>query len=249
MIPSRYEPTAGLFADRVILVTGSSRGVGQAVATAIAALGGSVILHGRDQSRLEQVYDAIEQAGHPQPAAIPLDLAGASTRQFDDIARQIHETFGRLDGVVHCAARVHRLMAVDAVSAETWQELFRVNVVAPLALTRACLPLLQQSPDAAVVYTLEEHVMAPDAYWGPVAVPQSALRTALIAQAAEWSTFANLRVNAVIPGPVASPSRLVTHPGHPRDAWPPLETLTPVYAYAVGPASRGVTGQVLRAQV
>lgn len=248
MTPSLYAPPPGLFAERVILVTGSSRGIGEAVARTLSSLGASVILHGRDQARLEAVYDAIERAGHPQPAAIPLDLAGATTRQFDDIARQIQETFGRLDGIVHCAARVPRLMAVDGVTAEMWQELFRVNVVAPLALTRACLPLLQSAPDAAVVYTLEEHVLTPDAYWGPVVVPQAALHTALVAQAAEWSTHPNLRVNAIIPGPVASPSRTVTHPGHPRDSWPSLDRIQPAYAYAAGPASRGVTGQILRAQ-
>jgi NAD(P)-dependent dehydrogenase (short-subunit alcohol dehydrogenase family) len=53
----------------------------------------------------------------------------------------------------------------------------RVNLIAPFALTRACLPLLRQAPDASVVFTGETHGHQPSAYWGGYAVAKSGLET------------------------------------------------------------------------
>jgi NAD(P)-dependent dehydrogenase (short-subunit alcohol dehydrogenase family) len=57
----------------------------------------------------------------------------------------------------------------------------------------------------------------------------------------------NLRVNAVVPGPVASPSRKVTHPGENAESLPAIETVVPAYLRLIGPAGRGSTGQIVDA--
>jgi NAD(P)-dependent dehydrogenase (short-subunit alcohol dehydrogenase family) len=64
-------------------------------------------------------------------------------------------------------------------------------------------------------------------------------------QAAEWSDAANLRVNAVVPGPVASPLRAKTHPGEVAASMRQPETLIPAYLFLMGPDSRAVTGKVI----
>ena len=66
-----YAAPDGLLTGRVILVTGASDGIGRSAAQTYARLGATVVLLGRDLQKLEQVYDAIEKAGHPQPAIIP----------------------------------------------------------------------------------------------------------------------------------------------------------------------------------
>jgi NAD(P)-dependent dehydrogenase (short-subunit alcohol dehydrogenase family) len=63
-------------------------------------------------------------------------------------------------------------------------------------------------------------------------------------QSEEWDAAPNLRINAVVPGPVNSPQRLRTHPGEVKDALPKPEDLLPVYLYLMGPDSKGTTGQV-----
>jgi NAD(P)-dependent dehydrogenase (short-subunit alcohol dehydrogenase family) len=124
----------------------------------------------------------------------------------------------------------------------------RVNFLSPLALTRACLHLLRRVPDASVVYTSESHVDRPTAYWAPVAAPKAALLAAMQAQADEWSQWPQLRCNAIVPGPVASPARRHTHPGESPDTLPPVDTILPAYLYLIGPASSGVSGTVVRCQ-
>ncbi|MGH8676918.1 MAG: SDR family NAD(P)-dependent oxidoreductase, partial [Burkholderiales bacterium] len=69
--PRAYAAPPELLAGRVILVTGSSRGIGRACALAFAAHGATVVLHGRHAKLLEAAYDAITAMGYPEPAAIP----------------------------------------------------------------------------------------------------------------------------------------------------------------------------------
>jgi NAD(P)-dependent dehydrogenase (short-subunit alcohol dehydrogenase family) len=64
-------------------------------------------------------------------------------------------------------------------------------------------------------------------------------------QAAEWQAAANLRANAVVPGPVASPSRAKTHPGEVAASQRQPEELMQTYLYLMGPDSRSVSGTVV----
>lgn len=246
--PRTYSAPAELLRERVILVTGAGRGIGRAAALAFAAHGATVVLHGRDADRIAAVYDEIEAAGWATPAAVPLDLESAGPREFAAAADAIEQTFGRLDGILHSAVHLERLATVETIDTAAWTRLMQVNFVAPLALTRSCLHLLKRAPDAAVVYTSDSHVGTPTAYWSGVAAPKAALVAAMRAQADEWTQHPNLRANAVVPGPVASPARAFTHPGAAPSTLPSPESILPVYLWLIGPASRGISGQIVDCQ-
>jgi NAD(P)-dependent dehydrogenase (short-subunit alcohol dehydrogenase family) len=246
--PRTYAAPAELLRERVILVTGAGRGIGRAAALAFAAHGATVVLHGRDEDRLAAVYDEIEAAGAPKPAAVPLDFETAGAREFDALAGAIEQAVGRLDGILHSAVHLERLALTETIDLAAWTRLMRVNFTAPLALTRACLHLLRRAPDAAVIYTSDSHVGAPSAFWASVAAPKAALLETMRVQADEWAQHPNLRVNAVVPGPVASPARTFTHPGAPLASLPPPEAILPAYLWLIGPASRGVSGRIVACQ-
>jgi NAD(P)-dependent dehydrogenase (short-subunit alcohol dehydrogenase family) len=239
-----YRPAPDLLKDRVILVTGASRGIGQTAALAYARHGATVILHGRDVARLEAVYDEIESAGGPQPTILPLDLASAGERDFDGLAHAIEAQLHRLDGILHNASHFTSLGPLENVRLAEWLELLRVNLLAPVALTRACAHLLRASPDASVILTAETHALHPSAYWGGYAVSKSGLLSLNTIQAQEWEPFPNLRVNVVVPGKVNAPLRARTHPGETADSRAALETLMPLYLYLMGPDGRGISGKV-----
>ncbi|HNT88126.1 MAG TPA: cysteine--tRNA ligase, partial [Candidatus Hydrogenedentes bacterium] len=74
---------------------------------------------------------------------------------------------------LHSAHLFHSLTPLALQTLEQWQSLMRVNLIAPFALTRACLPLLRQAPDASVVFTGETHGHRPRAFWGGYAVAKS----------------------------------------------------------------------------
>lgn len=242
-----YLAPQNLLKDRVILVTGASQGIGKTAALTCAAHGATVILHGRSVKKLEAVYDEIEAAGHPQPAIFPLDLAKAEDKDFAAMAAGIGEQLGRLDGILHNAAKVDRPQPLEDQTLEQWLQILRVNLAAPFALTRACLPLLKAAPDASILMTSETHGHVPAAFWGGFAVAKSGIETLVKIWAQELEIHPNLRINAVVPGPVQSPQRAYTHPGENKDRLPKPETLMPLYLYLLGQDSRGTSGQVIEA--
>ena len=109
----QYEAPPHLLKDRVLLVTGAGGGIGRVAARTFARYGATVILHGRDVARLESVYDEIEAAGSAQPTILPLDLAAARDRDFENLAAAIESQLGRLDGILHNASHFDHLCALD----------------------------------------------------------------------------------------------------------------------------------------
>ena len=243
-----YLPRPDLLADRVILVTGASSGLGRAASLTYARHGATVALLARDADKLEAVYDEIVAAGGPEPAMFPYDLSAADDRSLETLAGTIAFHLKRLDGVLHSAHQFYSLTPLELQTLDQWQALMRINLIAPFALTRACLPLLKQAPDASVVFTGETHGHQPSAYWGGYAVAKAGLETLTRIWADELSQDAHLRINTLIPGQVATTLRARTHPGLAPESLPSVDALMPWYLYLMGKDSRAVSGQIITCQ-
>jgi len=239
-VPGR-EPDVDL-SGRVILITGATGGLGRPLACACAARGATAVLQGRTVRKLEALYDEIVAGGNPQPTILPLDLATATADDFGNVAGAIHAQLGRLDGVVHTAAMLGSLGPIEHQSFDVWLKVLRVNLAAAMALTRSALPLLAAAPDACVVFTLDARGEDPRAYWGGYAAAKAGLSALASTLADEWEARANLRIDAVVPGPIRSPLRMLTHPGEDRSALPVAEALVPLYLYLLGAQPKAESG-------
>jgi NAD(P)-dependent dehydrogenase (short-subunit alcohol dehydrogenase family) len=245
-LPPDYQPAPGLLQGRAILVTGAGQGLGREVAMLCARLGATVALHGRKQEKLEQTYDAIVAAGGAEPAMIPLDLATADTAQFESMAALIGKELGGLAGIAHCASHFVPLGPLANQTLEQWNVLLRVNLAAPFALTRACLPMLQAA-NGSVVFTGETHGVRPAAFWGGFAVSKAGLTTLAAIWADELELKGQPRMNVLVPGAVATPQRLRSHPGEDRGRQKAPEDVARAYAWLLGPDSKGTTGETIAA--
>ena len=243
-----YLPRPDLLKGRVILVTGASSGLGRAASLAFARHGATVALLARDEAKLEAVYDEIVAAGGPEPAMFPYDLAAADDRSLETLAGTIAYHLKRLDGVLHSAHQFFSLTPLELQTLEQWQALMRVNLIAPFALTRACLPLLRQAPDASVAFTGETHGHHPGAYWGGYAVAKAGLETLTRIWSDELASDENVRINTLIPGQVATTLRSRTHPGLSPESVASPADLMPCYLYLMGEDSRALRGQVVECQ-
>ncbi|MEQ1661584.1 MAG: SDR family NAD(P)-dependent oxidoreductase [Thiobacillus sp.] len=243
-----YSPRSDLLAGRVILVTGASAGLGRVACLAYARHGATVALLARDEARLESVYDEIRAAGGAEPAMFPYDLAIADERSMETLAGTLKHHLKRLDGMLHSAHHFYNLTPLALQTLDQWQTLMRVNLIAPFALTRACLPLLRSAPDASIIFTGETHGHAPAAFWGGYAVAKSGLETLTRIWADEISAEENLRINTLIPGQVHTTLRSRTHPGLSPDTLPTPEALMPWYLYLIGPDSQATRGQIIECQ-
>ncbi len=235
----RYAPPEDLLADRVVLVTGASEGIGRALALAAAAAGATVVLLARDLAGLERVYDEIEDAGHPQPAIFPLNLETATFKEYEALAATLAGEFGRLDGLVHNAGWTSGLTPIRHYEPERWARVVTVNLHAPYLMTHACMDLLDASGDPSVVFSLDRCTRA---FWGAYGVAKAGLEALMKILAAEER---GIRFNGVDTGPVRTRLRVENYPGtKPGDVPEPDAVLGP-YLFFLGPESQGVTGQVV----
>lgn len=239
-----YQPPHQHLENRIILVTGAGQGIGRTAALAFAAQGATVILSGRDVKKLERVYDEIAMAGHPEALIFPMDLSHASEQDFANMAEGIHQQLGRLDGILHNASRFDNLSPLEIQTAEQFTGMLRVNTIAPFLLTKACLPLLKDSPDASVIFTSTTAAHHPTAFWGAHAVSLGATEIMARIWAQELETSPRLRFNTVIPGAVQSPQRKKSHPGELHAKLPKAEAIMPLYLYLMGHDSTGISGQI-----
>jgi NAD(P)-dependent dehydrogenase (short-subunit alcohol dehydrogenase family) len=244
-IPVGYVPPEGLLRGRVVLVTGAGQGLGRAVAAQAAQCGATVALLGRKQTKLESTYDAIIAAGGAEPALIPLDLAAAGNAEYESLAQLLRKDLGRLDAIVHCAAHFVPLGPLAGQSLDQWNALLKVNLTAPFALTRACLPLLQAAPESSVVFVGETHGAQPLAYWGGFAVAKSALSMLASIWAQELERKGKPRINVFIPGPIASPQRMQSHPGEEHSRLRTPESAASALLYLLDPASAHFNGRTV----
>ncbi len=232
--------------DKIILVTGASQGLGEQVAKSYAAQGATVILVARHQKKMEKVYDDIVAAGHPEPFAVCFDLLTAEEKEFDNLAMTVAQATGRrLDGIVHCASYFYALSPLDFQTVAEWVNQYRINAVAPMALTRAFLPLLKESADASVIFVGESHGETPKAYWGGFGASKAAVNYLCKVAADEWERFEHLRANVLVPGPINSPQRVKTHPGEAEGERKNIEEVMPQFVYWMSKESRGRSGEIV----
>ena len=240
-----YQAPPDLLHTRVILVTGAGQGLGRAAALAFARHGATVILLGRDVRKLERVYDEIAAAGYPEALIFPLNLKDAQETDYQAMAEGIYQQLGRLDGILHNAAHFDNLSPLELQQASQFETMLKVNLIAPFALTKACLPLLRRAPQATVLFTSSTSGQHAKAFWGAHGVSKAALVHMAQTWAQELETPNKLQMNIVVPGPVQSPQRLKSHPGEVPQAWPEAVRLMPAYLYLMGPDNVTPSGEVI----
>ncbi len=241
-----YSASKDLLSDNIIIVTGAGEGIGAAVARCYAKHGATVILLDKNIKALKQVYDDIEAKGGATPAIYPLDLKGANTTDYETLASSINDNFGRLDGLVHCAAALGQIAPFNHQNITTWLETLHINLTAPYLLTRACVSLLQKQQQSAIIFTSDDY--KDKAYWAGYGVAKAGIETLAKQLAAEFESEGRVRVNCVIPGSVQTTLYARAFPGLNPNSLPMPETLTPSYLYLMGKDSIAETGQCLSAQ-
>ena len=230
--------------NRVILVTGAAQGLGRTASLAFAKQGATVILLDKQAKKLEETYDAIQAAGYPEALIFPMDLEKASEENFKNMAEGIYQQLGRLDGILHNATQFNNLSPLEIQTATQFEQMFKVNVVAPFSLTKACLPLLQRAEDASIIFTSNSAAQEAKPFWGSHGISKVAADTMMKMWAQEIHT-ANIRFNSIVPGALQSPQRKKTHPGEVHGDLPTMESAMPLYLYLMGSDSKGTTGQIL----
>src|SRR6266481_1083408 len=180
--------------DKNALISGSTKGIGFAIASQLAAEGARVIMNGRSD---KAVNSALEQVRKAVPKAKVEGFAGnlATVTATDDLLK----LFPAVDILVNNLG-IYEPRPFDAISDEDWRHIFEVNVLSGVRLSRAYLPGMKERNWGRIVFISSESgiQIPPDMiHYGMTKTAQLAVSRGL----AETCAGTAVTVNAVLPGP------------------------------------------------
>lgn len=248
--------TEGNMAGRVAIVTGGGTGIGAAVSVALARRGAHVLVnYSRSSEDAGKVVEACRGAG-AEALAVQADI------REDEAARSLAasaiERWGRIDMLVNNAGKTKFAAHddLDALAAEDFLDIYRLNVVGAFQVTRACVPALKRSDAAAIVNVAS--VAGVFGHGSSVAYAASKGALITMTKSLARALAPEIRVNAVNPGYVATRwwksrmgdeefeklnARLAA--AAPLKAAPAGEQVADAILMFLDPATRMVTGETL----
>jgi NAD(P)-dependent dehydrogenase (short-subunit alcohol dehydrogenase family) len=212
-------------AGRVALVTGASRGIGRAVALAMAREGAHVIITARTTGALEELDDEIQQAGG---SATILQLDLKRLEKIDQLGPTLYQRWGKLDILVGNAGFLGALSPIAHVTDDAWTNVMSTNLAANWRLIRTLDPLLQRSDAGRAIFVTSGAADKATAYWGLYAASKAALETIVKTYAAEVSTT-NVRANLINPGATRTNMRAKAYPGEDANLLPTPDEIAPLF--------------------
>ncbi len=244
-----YQAEQNSLNDRIIMVTGAGSGIGKTAAVTYAAAGATVILAGRTVEKLELVYDQIIQAGGKEPLIYPVDFEGATEDDFNELANQIDQQFGRLDGLLLNAGILGPRTPLSKYRQDVWDKVLKVNVSSQHLLTKALMPILEASENASVIFTTSGVGRVGRAFWGAYAASKFAIEGIVQVWAAENEGLNSVRINCINPGATSTQMRATAFPAENPESIASPADIMPAYLYLMGPDSKEINGQSIDAQV
>jgi NAD(P)-dependent dehydrogenase (short-subunit alcohol dehydrogenase family) len=202
--PAPGPPSGRLVGERA-LVTGSTSGIGRAIAVEFAREGALVVVHGRDADRGRAVVDEARSTGG-QAHFVAVDLAGPGAA-----AALVAEAATRLGGLtvlVNNAVGVSagRDSAVAEMSTEYWDLALRINLTAPMELCRAALPHMRAAGHGSIVNVSSRQAERPSAGMAAYCASKGGLNALTRALAVDYGAE-NIRANTLSPGYVVNDRR------------------------------------------
>ncbi|NQX88755.1 MAG: glucose 1-dehydrogenase [Halioglobus sp.] len=184
------------FKDKVVIVTGGSRGLGRAIAVGFATEGAKVVVASRKIDTCRAVVDVIEDAGGEAWACA---AHMGETDDLDALIEGTYQRFGQVDVLINNAGINIAFGPLADVAAEAFDKMVAVNLKGPWYLASRLAQRMSEQGGGCVINVLSVAALSTPAYSGIYAATKAGLKALTEVMAQEWAKW-NIRVNALAPG-------------------------------------------------
>jgi gluconate 5-dehydrogenase len=186
---------------RVAVVTGSTKGIGRAMAEGLATAGATVVVSSRKQDACEKVAAELEEATGSRVVGLACHVG--DWEAVGGFVDQVKEQLGRIDVLVNNAGINPARLTPTDMTLEYWRKVFSVNVEGPLRTSQLVAPIMRDQGGGSIVNIASMGGYSGGANICAYAASKAALINLTKSMAQEWASW-NVRVNALSPGPFNS---------------------------------------------
>ena len=199
--------------DKTILITGATDGIGKVLAIEFSKLGSNIILLGRDESKLDKVYDQLDQSHKSQKHLIlEADLALLNNESAHEILKAITTEYNSLDGIINNAAILGTMTTLEDYELSKWDEVLNINLRAPFILSKILKPVLENASIPRIIFTSSGVANIGRAFWGAYSVSKFGLKGLAEIFANELESTSSIRVFNFDPGATQTKMRASARP-------------------------------------
>jgi NAD(P)-dependent dehydrogenase (short-subunit alcohol dehydrogenase family) len=229
---------------KVALVTGGSRGIGKAIATAYVSEGARVFICARNEDSVRRAVLEIRDYGGV------IDGMAGDVGNPDDVNRILQGAatkYGTVDVLVNNASLLGPRVPIVEYPLKEWEDVLRVNLTGIFLMTRSVLRLMLPHRHGSIINVSSGVGRVGRPRWGAYAVSKFGVEgfTQMLAEEVKDS---GIRANAVNPGPTRTEMRAAAYPEEDPLTLSVPEKIAPVFVYLASDVSRAVSGQSFEAQ-
>lgn len=195
--------------ENIVLVTGSSSGIGAAIAIELAQTSKHIFITGRNISDLEKTNDLIVK-NNCECTIVPLDLTKENV--IENLSAQIYEKYKRLDIFISAAGIISSLSPITSIDQKELKKIIELNFISNIKMLKYFHPLLKASKRGKVVIISSDRKKTNEPFWGSFTPIMNALNEAVMTYAKENEND-NISTNIVCPIAVDTDFRNAFMPG------------------------------------
>ncbi|MGZ3523722.1 MAG: glucose 1-dehydrogenase [Thermodesulfobacteriota bacterium] len=180
---------------KVILITGASRGIGQAAAIGLAQTGADIAIASRKLPDLEKVAEEVRKTGRK---CLSVAAHIGKTEEINNLVKKVLEEFGKIDILVNNAATNPTMASAIEVDERTWDSIMNLNLKGLFFLSQAVAKVMRGKGGGKIINVASVAGITPDLL--PIySISKAGVIMATKVMAQQWAPY-NIRVNAIAPG-------------------------------------------------